>query len=132
MWASRRINNHHLPGSVTPIPQEYDNTSTTAVRLASTLPYRNDGGTSQPLDQTPQLNMLHLSKSRPRRTTTEKPKPQQDIEDDSKDSDYEDDIEDSGPSVDIDLACKVCDGIGAWDQMLLCSKCNNGYHTPFV
>lgn len=39
------------------------------------------------------------------------------------------DSEDSGPSVDPDLPCKICDGIGAWELMLLCSKCNQGFHT---
>jgi len=71
-------------------------------------------------------------KSRPRRlsATSQKSKTLPTCkDDDSNDSDYVDNEEDSGPSVDVDLPCKVCGGIGAWDLMLLCSKCNNGYHT---
>jgi hypothetical protein len=115
---------------VVPIDQEYSRS--TAVRLASTLPYRNDGGISQPRDQPPQLNMLHLSQSRPRRSTAAQKHSaaqQPCTDDDSKDSDYVAQMEDSGPSVDINLACQLCNGIEAWDLMLLCSKCNNGYHT---
>jgi len=36
---------------------------------------------------------------------------------------------DSGPSVDINLPCSVCHSPDEWETMLLCSKCNRGFHT---
>lgn len=38
----------------------------------------------------------------------------------------------SGPSVDPDLPCTVCGDPSDWQRMLLCSKCNKGFHTYCV
>jgi hypothetical protein len=129
------------PGSVIPITLEQGNSNCSAalgpvyLRLASNLPYRPDGGTSQPVQTTSpaQLNMFDSSEQRTKRScTANNTKAQETTPNDSDDPDYEvtpKNTTDSGPSVDPELPCKVCADMDDWDRMLLCSKCNSGYHT---
>jgi len=131
------------PGAVIPVTLEQGNTSCSAaigpvqLRLVSNLPYHPGGGITQPPAESPpttQLNMFNTTTERAKRTCTtnqKTPNPHA-TQSDSDDPDYtapSNELTDSGPSVDPDLPCKICKATDNWDRMLLCSKCNNGYHT---